>query len=242
MLFTSLMIILLAFFILLNSIAVIDEERRLAALGSFIGSLGILPGGVSPFKSKGRSIRNPSAPMEEPIAGLEILQEFVESSMPTGVAVAGGRMRKLITFQDTVLFDEKGYSIKPKARLFLSELARLINLSNYPVRIEGHTDDVRTLPKGIDSDWQLSTLRSLAVLRYLVETGKVAPHRLSAFGYGKHRPLAPNNSPLNRAKNRRVSLVLDAREEAMKENLEERFRQPAIYDFKGFLFKLFRRP
>ena len=53
MLFTSLNIILLAFFIMLNALAVVDEKREIIVLGSLIGTFGILPKGLSPTKGEG---------------------------------------------------------------------------------------------------------------------------------------------------------------------------------------------
>ena len=66
----SLFILLFAYFIVLNSIAVIDEKHELEALGSLIGSFGVLPGGLSPIKGEGESIvppQPPVAPLEGPL-------------------------------------------------------------------------------------------------------------------------------------------------------------------------------
>jgi chemotaxis protein MotB len=242
-LFTALMIILLAFFILLNSVAVIDEERKLLALGSLLGSFGILPAGLSPIKTEGHSLLPPSSPMQEAGDATELVREFLKGcDLTQEVSVGGGALRKVVTIQSAFLFEPGSYELNPEAFPLLASLARYLNLNDFPVRIEGHTDDAPQLPAGVSSDWELSGLRSLAVLHHLVQTGKVSPHRLSAFGYGRHRPVAPNNSPLNRARNRRVCLVLDAREKAAKDELEDRSSKPAVFDFKGFLFKIFRRP
>ena len=58
----SLFLILLTFFILLNSIAILDERKVRVAIGSLIGAFGSLPGGLSPMKS-GESIMPPTSPM-----------------------------------------------------------------------------------------------------------------------------------------------------------------------------------
>jgi chemotaxis protein MotB len=58
------------------------------------------------------------------------------------------------------------------------------------------------------SNWDLSTARAVSVLKYLIDVGGINPQRLSAVGYGESRPMAPNDSAANRAKNRRVEIVL----------------------------------
>ena len=239
--FTDLVTLLMTFFVLLNSIAVIDEERERLALNSFIGSLGMMKGGLSSIETKARSMLPPTAPMEQAIEGAEAVEQFLLRRVTTGLRVAGTGLRRVISIQDAFFFEPGDHRLKPEARSVLKELAHYVNLSNYPMRIEGHTDDLPELPPGISSDWELSALRTQAVLRFLMDEGEVAPNRLSAFGYGRHRPLAPNNSKLNRAKNRRVTLILDEREEALREYMDDQSHRPWLYDFKGFLFRIFGR-
>jgi chemotaxis protein MotB len=238
--FTDLVTLLMTFFVLLNSIAVIDEERERLALNSFIGSLGFMKGGLSPMENKARSMLPPSAPMEKAIEGAKLVEQLLMRRVTTGLTVAGRGLRRVISIQDGFFFDPGSYRLKPEARSVLKEVAPYVNLTKFPVQIEGHTDDLPELPPGISSDWELSALRAQAVLRCLMDDGKVAPNRLSAFGYGRHRPLAPNNSKLNSAKNRRVTLILDEREEALQEYVDDRRSRPMLYDFKGFLFRIFR--
>jgi len=237
--FTDLVTLLMTFFVLLNSIAVIDEERERLALNSFIGSLGFMKGGLSSMESKSRSMLPPSAPMGKAIKGTKLIEQLLLRKVPSGLTVAGSGLRRVISIQDGFFFEPGSYRLKPEARSILKELAHYLNFTKFPVQIEGHTDDLPELPPGISSDWELSALRAQAVLRFLMDEGKVAPNRLSAFGYGRHRPLAPNNSKLNRAKNRRVTLILDEREEALGEYTDDRRSRPSLYDFKGFLFRIF---
>jgi chemotaxis protein MotB len=74
--------------------------------------------------------------------------------------------------------------------------------------IEGHTDDRPISTAIFPSNWELSTARATEVVRLLIEEGGIAPERLSAAGYGEHRPRVPNDSPEARARNRRVDLVV----------------------------------
>jgi chemotaxis protein MotB len=80
----------------------------------------------------------------------------------------------------------------------------LKKLSNdYEIIVEGHTDNVPIYTKQFQSNWELSTARATSVVRYLVSKG-IDPRKISAIGYGEYRPIAPNDTPENRQKNRRV--------------------------------------
>ena len=87
-------------------------------------------------------------------------------------------------------------------------------LSDYPgyhLRIEGHTDDRavgKTLKAKFASNWELSTARATAVIRYMIYGLKVAPEMLSATGYAQYRPAADNSSKEGRAMNRRIRAVI----------------------------------
>lgn len=92
----------------------------------------------------------------------------------------------------------------------LTQIAEIIrnttNTSN-DIRVEGHTDDI---PPGSDrfpTNWELSTLRAVSVVRFLENAG-ISPDRLGAYGYSDSRPLQPNDSELGRRENRRVELII----------------------------------
>ena len=80
--------------------------------------------------------------------------------------------------------------------------------------IEGYTDDVPMASGVYDTNWELSTARAVSVVRYLVEEENIDPNRLSAVGYGEYRPIVPNDSVENRAKNRRVNILIIFDEES----------------------------
>jgi len=76
------------------------------------------------------------------------------------------------------------------------------------IRVEGHTDDRPISTAIFPSNWELSSARATSVVRYLSDSHGIAPDRISALGYGEYRPIKPNNSVENRAKNRRVDVVV----------------------------------
>ena len=76
------------------------------------------------------------------------------------------------------------------------------------VRVEGHTDDVPIFTSRYQSNWELSTARATSVVTFLVAEMQIPAERFAIAGYGEFRPLAPNDSDANRARNRRVDIVV----------------------------------
>ncbi len=108
---------------------------------------------------------------------------------------------KKITIDQMVHFDFDKYNIKKDSYGILSDVASILksNPQIKKIRIEGHTDAI-----GTDAyNMKLSQRRANSVREYLIKQG-VSADRLEAVGYGKSRPIAPNNTAAGRAKNRRV--------------------------------------
>ncbi|MFN7980617.1 MAG: flagellar motor protein MotB [Vicinamibacterales bacterium] len=94
------------------------------------------------------------------------------------------------------------------AKEAVTRLANSIRETSSGLLIEGHTDDTPMHSVRFASNWELSTARAIAVVQWLVEHDQFPPNRLSAAGYGEYRPRVPNDSPLTRARNRRVDIVI----------------------------------
>ncbi|MEZ5321066.1 MAG: flagellar motor protein MotB [Microthrixaceae bacterium] len=106
-----------------------------------------------------------------------------------------------------VLFDPGSDELRPEGRRVLDGLANQIRVAPNKVSIEGHTDDRPIATSRFPSNWELSTARATAVLRYLVGFQHADPAKLSASGYGDQQPAAPNDSEAGRARNRRVDIA-----------------------------------
>ena len=108
---------------------------------------------------------------------------------------------------DTIHFDTGKATIKKNSLPLLDDLAAALtaHAELKKLQIEGHTDNVG----GAEYNQDLSQRRAQSVVDYLVGRG-IAPTRLVAHGYGMDKPVAPNNTSLGRAKNRRVAIsILD---------------------------------
>ena len=242
MMFTSLMIILLAFFILLSSMAVIDEQRQMEAMGSVLGAFGLLPGGLDPSSGDKRNIAPPTSPMESILNDIELVKEVLNQRIiEQKVRFLKGRNTNIISLESALLFPPDGVELLPEMLPALMEVCKIFKTGDYPIVIEGHTDDQPPKTEAFQNNWQISALRAVNVLRFMVEDGGIDPKRLSAFGYGGYHPMVVNNSPRNRARNNRIDLVIDRNRQKLVENWQEKHDKDKYVDYKGFIFRLFDR-
>lgn len=122
------------------------------------------------------------------------------------VVTRRGLVVRLLT--DNVLFDSGLADIKPQGLPLLAEVATLLGVDRvHPIVIEGHTDDVPIATAQFASNWELSTARASAVVRWLIGR-RLPPRRFSAAGYAALHPLGSNGTSAGRARNRRVEVVL----------------------------------
>ena len=114
-----------------------------------------------------------------------------------------------ISLSDKMLYKSGSYIINPKAKGVLEKVARVINdYKDYDVLIEGHTDNVPISKKGIKDNWDLSALRSTAVVRYFQENFGVDPSRMTAGARSEYEPKATNNTTNGRSINRRTEVII----------------------------------
>lgn len=109
--------------------------------------------------------------------------------------------------KDSVLFDVGSADLKTEGRALLARIAGVLTTNRYPIAVEGHTDNAPIHTARFPSNWELSTTRATVVTRFLIEQG-IASERLRASGYAQTQPLADNTTQAGRARNRRVSLVV----------------------------------
>jgi chemotaxis protein MotB len=148
------------------------------------------------------------APETEGDGAQDAAETFSEFAAAPGVNVRYSKIGAHISFEEGLFFNFGKADINSSGFALLDKLAVLIRNLPGSVRVEGHTDNVPIHTRRFPSNWELSIARAVSVVKYLAEVGKINPARLSAVGYGESRPLAPNDSPAHRAKNRRVEIVL----------------------------------
>ncbi|WP_373757875.1 OmpA family protein [Jeotgalibaca porci] len=221
--FSDLMSLLLTFFILLFSMSNVSNEKFTQAAQSLSSSLigggeGIMDGVIVPFEDDNTGTNETVVPAEELEAPgldpalIEIYNRvinFVEKNdLEDKVIITADPKGVYVNVSNAILFGKESASISREGRSVLKSVGKLLNQLDNRVVIEGHTDDIPNAYGQYPTNWELSVGRAVSVLRYLNENEHVDARRLSAVGYGENQPLAPNNSEENRARNRRVNIVV----------------------------------
>jgi chemotaxis protein MotB len=135
-----------------------------------------------------------------------------------------------VNILDRVLFDSGEAELQPDGAAVLRKVGALLQQhTNLQVHVIGHTDNVpiRGGRSRFASNWELSTARATAAVRYLTEKAGVDPRRLGAVGYGEFRPVADNATPEGRAKNRRIAVTILSEELAGADAPQIAQRAPA---------------
>ncbi len=227
--FSDLMSLLLTFFILLFSMATVDDEKFSAASQSmqeaFIGEgagAGILDGGlINEEESTGDAANQEEEEEEEieivpkseiPIEVLEMYEEAIqlieEAGLQDRVSLSIDKDGMYLDIQESILFQSSRAEITAGGEETIGSLVGILNLSENDIVVEGFTDNLPMVNSQYPTNWELSTARALSVVHYLIDEQGINPRRLSAKGYGEFSPVAPNDTAENRAKNRRVNIVL----------------------------------
>lgn len=119
-----------------------------------------------------------------------------------------GERAIVLSLPESVLFESGAAALRPEALPFLQTLAEVLVELDRQVRVQGHTDNVPIRSAQFPSNWELSAMRAVMVVRAMGELYGVPMQNLSAAGYADSRPVAANTTPENRAKNRRVEIVV----------------------------------
>ncbi len=205
--FNDLITQLTVFFVLIFSLSTVNVLNIQSAQISLQSGLGIFEAGkktaiglVSPLTNYDIGKATFTKKLEESIEALASDEEIEVSYADKGI---------IISLDESILFKSGSADINPKGFTILENISIdiLNNISN-PIRVEGHTDSDPINNETFPSNWELSTARSVNVLKYLIESGHILPKRLSAVGYGDSKPLFPNDTPDNKSGNRRVEIVV----------------------------------
>jgi chemotaxis protein MotB len=114
-----------------------------------------------------------------------------------------------ISISDKLLFKSGSYNVTDGAYTVLEKIAKVINdQPQMEVMIEGHTDTTPIKRAIIQDNWDLSALRATSITRILQYKFGVKPNRLIAAARSQYIPLAANDTPENRAKNRRTKIII----------------------------------
>ena len=207
--YADLITLLLGLFVILYAMSKIDAGKYAeiaAALGGVFGSsAGKMP--VTQGSHGVIQVPIPIIPQERKELQKEV-EAALQQNLKSGLITLSTNERGLTVHVAEELGFASG-SADPKADMFLvlDTLVAIFRRLPHDIRVEGHTDDVPINTPVFRSNWHLSVARAVNVAYYMVDEG-LNPEKLSVAGYGEFHPLVPNTSESNRAKNRRVDIVI----------------------------------
>lgn len=237
-LFLELMMQMLAFFILLTSLAVIVEDKRMAALGSLAGTFSPLPKGANLSKGEG-----PAMPARELVEGRRApkrtAKELTDVAKMLGLEdsvhiLPLDKDKVRIRFSEKIVFAQGQVEVTPGMIPLLDSMAVIFSRPEViEIRIEGHTDDMPTRNSLYNSNWELSAARAMSIFHAFAERG-IANGIMIAAGMGGMHPV-PNDPDMSR----RVEIVLKFRPVTDKPDSKARrsfqpAHRPAVAPPKGF--------
>ena len=118
-------------------------------------------------------------------------------------------MRIILT--GDLLFEQGKAELSGAARSSLTKITEVLKATPYMINVVGHTDNVPMRSGRFQSNWELSVARASTVARFLIEDASMNPNQFVVSGYSSYRPVAPNTTTANRARNRRVEIVISKR-------------------------------
>jgi chemotaxis protein MotB len=134
---------------------------------------------------------------------------FMNLNMGEHISVNVTNRAVMITMKEQVSFSPGEVDILEATDPVLETIAGIIHrYPDYHVEIDGHTDNIPIRTSLYPSNWELSVARATSVLKYFINKHNIDPSRLSVRGNADQKPVAPNNTPENRARNRRVEKKL----------------------------------
>jgi len=210
----DLMTLLLTFFVLIVSFSTTELIKFRKAMGSLRGSMGVLleQDGASIIEKQTRSA-SPNESMQSQMLKqqMDALEETIFSmELDQGVSIERKEGGLLFRLQSSLVFESGSTEVSPLLYPLLDRIGLILLLFGRDIKVEGHTDSLPVSRTGrFSSNWELSTARALSVAQYFIEEVHIDPMRLVIAGRGHWKPVAANDSYENRAKNRRVEILVE---------------------------------
>lgn len=227
--YSDLITLLLALFIVLYSVSVVNssklEEMGLAFKTAFSSGIGILDKSTileenngakrtemeytrkSADKNKDKLAQQEQKNLENLKGQLDkyIQQNGLSSQLDTQL----NQSQLLITIRDNALFSPASASIKPEARELAIAISKMLeNYQDYEIQVFGHTDTTPINTVEFPSNWELSSKRAINFMKILLENSALDPKKIIASGAGEYRPTDTNDTIEGKAKNRRVEVSI----------------------------------
>ncbi|VAX27381.1 Flagellar motor rotation protein MotB [hydrothermal vent metagenome] len=194
--------LLFALFTTLYAISVVDTQK----LGKFVNSLNSALG--TEISEQGSAVIPELVKPSRISKRIESELRGVVGSFSRDLNVRRDERGVIVSLGEGSLFASGSVEIKESSLKVLAELSLILKGIPNKVLIEGHTDNLPVRSSRYNSNWEISTLRAVSVLRLFIEKFGLPPERFIVAGYGEYKPLRENTTHEGRAKNRRVDIVI----------------------------------
>ena len=211
--------LLLALFVVLYASARVDETRDASLFEGLQAAFVFDESSPSPVPTRGPA-PGAEAANAEALAPVPILMQLEEDLVDAvertprepgeepGISLHQTERGLVIRLATTEFFPAGGAEIPPERRAALGAMAPALASTTSSLQFEGHTDAQPVGPGAYPSNWELSAARAAAVARLFIDDHEIAPGRISVVGHAAQRPIADDENPANRARNRRVEIVV----------------------------------
>jgi chemotaxis protein MotB len=224
--YADMVTLILVFFVLLYSMSSLDQQKYQMLVKAFSNDPQTLEQleQMSPQQeSQTPESETEQGQIQDLDALYNYLKDYVEANnLQNSVQVEKGKNIVYIRFMSSLFFEADRSALLPSGTAILDDVGNALGqIEPYIkfIRIEGHTAEAAPGTSKVD-DRALSTDRANVVLTYLEKNYIKNPAKLLAVGYGMYKPIAANDTEENRAKNRRVEILV-AKEDALQDELDK---------------------
>lgn len=227
--FADTMTLLMTFFILLYSMASVEESKMMAMASALQNVLQ----GQKAEAIFNYDLENGEAPImggEDQITDIkesnetendytyEELKKYIEgNNLENMMNVTKIDEGVELQLSDSILFPSASADLLNESKSLLNKVAELITSSKSNIIIGGHTDNRPIKSIKFPSNWELSSQRAVNVVKYFTDTKNIKASRFSAIGHGEYKPIADNNTEAGRSANRRVTILFKNTEDKTNE-------------------------
>ena len=229
--FADLMSLLLTFFVLLLSFSSMDSRKFMGMSGSIRYAFGVQKD--VPGKQVGKT-DDMIQVSDSPRSGRQVFQALVKTLeraagdrglKDSGIEISVGKDGVRMRLPSDLLFAGGSSELNPKMLPFLNDIARRGRSGFWMINVEGHTDQIKKRGNDFSSSWRLSSDRAISTVDYLITKGKVPRNRLQADAFADTQPVAGNDTPAGRQKNRRVEFLFRPADRKLMEEIDQKQKQ-----------------
>jgi chemotaxis protein MotB len=222
--------LLFAFFVVMYAISQVNEGKYRVLSDTLSSAFHSIPGSTSgaqvainpnapipmaiPLRKQLPNIKNDEMQRVKKDKMRNMAKEISEALAPLvkegQVRITEGALGITVDINASVLFAPGDARLDIRAVQALVAVAQILAPTDFPVTVEGHTDNTPINTPQFPSNWELSGMRASSVVRLFVDSG-VDPRRLTATGFADQRPVDDNATPEGRSRNRRVAITIESK-------------------------------